>query len=80
MSNILIVDDEEVLQDVLTSLIRREGWTPWSARSGEEALHMLESEEPDLILLDLMLPAMSGMEVLKQIRRQYPDEIGRAHV
>jgi two-component system response regulator PilR (NtrC family) len=73
MSNILIVDDEEVLQDVLASLIRREGWKPWSARSGEEALHMLEREEPDLVLLDLMLPTMSGMEVLKQIRRQYPE-------
>lgn len=73
--NILIVDDEEVLQDVLTTLIRREGWKPLSARSGEEALHLLEREEVDLVLLDLMLPTMSGIEVLKQIRQRDPDQI-----
>jgi two-component system response regulator PilR (NtrC family) len=73
--NILIVDDEEVLQDVLTSLVRREGWNPISARSGEEALHLLEHEEVELVLLDLMLPGMSGMEVLKQIRRTDPDQV-----
>ncbi len=58
--NILIVDDEEVLQDVLTSLLRREGHHPFNARSGEEAIEILEREEIDLVLLDLMLPGMSG--------------------
>lgn len=71
--NILIVDDEDVLQDVLSSVIRREGWKPVSARTGEEALQILEQEEIDLVLLDLMLPAMSGMEVLRQIRRDDSD-------
>lgn len=42
LMNILIVDDEEVLQDVLTSLVRREGWNPLSARTGEEALSIFE--------------------------------------
>lgn len=73
--NILIVDDEEVLQDVLTSLVRREGWNPLSARTGEEALTLLDREEVDLVLLDLMLPAMSGMEVLKQIQKRDPDQV-----
>jgi len=73
--NILIVDDEEVLQDVLTSLVRREGWSSLSARTGEEALTLLEREEVDLVLLDLMLPAMSGMEVLKQIQQRDPDQV-----
>ena len=73
--NILIVDDEEVLQDVLTSVVRREGWNPLSARTGEDALRILEHEEVDLVLLDLMLPAMSGMEVMKQIHRRNPDQV-----
>ncbi|MEM7582480.1 MAG: sigma-54 dependent transcriptional regulator [Acidobacteriota bacterium] len=73
--NILIVDDEEVLQDVLTSLVRREGWNPLSARTGEEALVLLEREEIDLVLLDLMLPGMSGMEVMKQIHQRDPEQV-----
>ena len=59
--NILIVDDEEVLQDVLTVLIRKEGHRTVSAYSGEEALEILEREDIDLVLLDLMLPGMHGM-------------------
>jgi len=73
--NILIIDDEEVLQDVLTSLIRREGHTTYSARTGEEGLEVLEREEVDLVVLDLMLPGMTGQEVLTQIRRRDPDQV-----
>jgi two-component system response regulator PilR (NtrC family) len=73
--NILIVDDEEVLQDVLSSLIRKEGHVALSALSGEDALQVLEREEVDLVLLDLMLPGMSGQDVLRQIRRRDPDQV-----
>jgi two-component system response regulator PilR (NtrC family) len=71
--NILIVDDEEVLQDVLTFLVRKEGHKPISAMSGEEALATLEREEVDLVLLDLMLPGMHGLQVLREIRRRDPE-------
>jgi two-component system response regulator PilR (NtrC family) len=73
--NILIVDDEEVLQDVLTVLIRKEGHNTLSAYSGEEAIEILEREEVDLVLLDLMLPGMHGMQVLHEIRRRQPDQV-----
>jgi two-component system response regulator PilR (NtrC family) len=73
--NILIIDDEEVLQDVLTSLIQREGHTTYSARTGEEGLRVLANEEIDLVVLDLMLPGMSGQEVLAEIRRTDPDQV-----
>ena len=73
--NILIVDDEEVLQDILTSLIKEEGHHPISCRTGREALDALEREEVDLILLDLMLPDMHGQEVLRQIRDRDPDQV-----
>ncbi len=73
--NILIVDDEEVLQDVLTALVRKEGHQPLIAGTGEEALTVLEREEIDLVLLDLMLPRMSGLEVLREVRRTDPDQV-----
>ena len=72
--NVLVVDDEEVLQDVLTTLVKREGHLPIAARSGEEALALLDREDVDLVLLDLMLPGMSGMEVLQRIRATDPDQ------
>ncbi len=73
--SVLIVDDEDVLQDVLTSLLRKEGLPTLSARSGEEALAVLEREEVDLVLLDLMLPGMSGAEVLRHIRQRDPEQV-----
>ena len=73
--NVLIVDDEEVLQDVLTSLLRKEGHTPVSATTGEEALEVLEREEIDLVLLDLMLPGMHGLQVLRHIRQRDPEQV-----
>src|SRR4029079_16032352 len=73
--NILICDDEEVLQDVLTQLVRREGHATLSARSGEEALEILEREEVDLVLLDLMLPGLSGQQVLREIRQRDADQV-----
>jgi DNA-binding NtrC family response regulator len=73
--NVLVVDDEEVLQDVLTTLVRREGHRPLAARTGEEALAVLEREDVDLVLLDLMLPGISGMEVLQRIRNSDPDQV-----
>ena len=75
MNNILVVDDEEVLQDVLGTLLKREGFRPIAARTGEEALMIAEREPIDLVLLDLMLPGMSGMEVLKQIRSRDPEQV-----
>ncbi|MEZ5333236.1 MAG: response regulator, partial [Thermoanaerobaculia bacterium] len=73
--NVLIVDDEEVLQDVLVSLLEKEGYKPFTARTGEEGLSILRREDIDLVLLDLMLPGMSGQDVLRQIGQEDPDQI-----
>jgi len=73
--NILVVDDEEILRDVLGLLLRKEGFRPIFARSGEEALLLYDKEPIDLVLLDVMLPGMSGMDVLRQIRLRDPDQV-----
>ncbi len=73
--SILIVDDEEILQDILTSLLTKEGYSTLSAETGREALDLLAKEEVELILLDLMLPDTSGLEVLKRIRASDPDQV-----
>ncbi|MEA2558958.1 MAG: hypothetical protein QOH06_462 [Acidobacteriota bacterium] len=73
--NVLIIDDEEVLQDVLTALLRKEGHVTHSAYSGEEGLEVLDREDIDLVLLDLMLPGMHGMQVLKEMRRRHADVV-----
>src|SRR6476469_9291560 len=70
---ILIVDDEEVLRDVLDAGLRREGFDVVSASSGEEALSLLDGEEIDLVLLDIMLPGISGIDTLRSLRISNPN-------
>ncbi|MEO1087095.1 MAG: sigma-54 dependent transcriptional regulator, partial [Acidobacteriota bacterium] len=55
------------------TLVESQGWSPLSAGTGEEGLRLLQQAKVDLVLLDLMLPGMSGLEVLRQIRSQDPD-------
>ena len=69
---ILIVDDEEVLRDVLEVVLRREDFDVVLAASGEEALSVLDTEEVDLIILDVMLPGISGIDTLRAIRISNP--------
>src|SRR6266550_1364069 len=69
---VMIVDDEEVLRDVLEVVLRREGFDVVLAESGEQALNMLDGEEVDLIILDVMLPGISGIDTLRAIRISNP--------
>ncbi len=70
---ILIVDDEEVLRDVLDAVLRREGFDVVPASTGEEALSLLDGEEIDLVILDIMLPGISGIDTLRSIRISNPN-------
>src|SRR5204862_8329168 len=66
---VLIVEDEESFVEALEVGLRREGFVTKVARDGIEALTLFDAVEPDLVLLDLMLPGMSGIDVCRQIRR-----------
>ncbi len=70
---ILIVDDEEVVQDVLQSLLEKNGYRTTGVYSAEEALKILEDKEWDLVLLDLMLPGMSGLDALAEMMKSHPN-------
>ena len=66
--SILLVDDEEAIQKNLAFALERDGYRIVQARDGEEALALFASEHPDLVVLDLMLPKLDGIEVCKRLR------------
>ena len=68
MSNILIIDDDTHINDMLSEALQNEGYTVTKAYSGTEATMILSQSKPDLILLDLMLPGLSGEELLPTIK------------
>ncbi|HKL20820.1 MAG TPA: response regulator, partial [Tichowtungia sp.] len=75
MHTVLIVDDEKSIRESLSGILLDEGFTPLTAESGEAALLLLRDEKPDLILLDIWMPGMDGLETLTKIREIYPDQI-----
>ena len=65
---ILIVDDDNTNRLVLTAYLKKDGYTVVSAENGQEAVDLFQSEEPELILMDVMMPIMDGYEATKQIK------------
>ena len=68
MSKVLVVDDEKPISDIIKFNLTKEGYDVVTAADGREALDMYNDENPDLVLLDQMLPEVDGIEVLRQIR------------
>jgi two-component system, OmpR family, response regulator len=69
-STILLVDDEDSVQKLLSYPLERDGFRVLAAKDGEEALAKFSSEPVDLVVLDLMLPKLDGLEVCKRLRAQ----------
>src|SRR4051812_6734846 len=67
---VLVVEDEESFVEALTSGLRHEGFVVDVARDGEEALDLFDASQPDVVLLDIMLPKMSGIDVCREIRNK----------
>ena len=68
MKKIVFIEDEAALQKTLGDILGQEGYKIISAIDGEAGLRLVESEKPDLILLDLITPKLSGFDVLKQLK------------
>ncbi len=74
MKTILIIDDEESIRESLIGILEDEGFRTLFARNGEEGLEMLREESPDLILLDIWMPGMDGIETLRRIKESSPEQ------
>jgi two-component system, OmpR family, response regulator len=70
--NVLVVDDEAVLAEMVSMALRYEGWNITTATDGTSAITSARSARPDAVVLDVMLPDMSGLEVLRKLREQNP--------
>jgi CheY-like chemotaxis protein len=69
-NTILIVEDEKPLQDVLADVLSKRGYTVITASNGKEGLDRACEERPDLILLDIIMPVMDGLEMLRELRQE----------
>lgn len=69
MKKVLIVDDEKPISDIIKFNLNKEGYETVTAYDGRAALAVFEEEQPDLVILDLMLPELDGLEVAKAIRK-----------
>lgn len=69
MKKILVVDDEKPISDIIKFNMVKEGYDVYTAFDGREALEIFEAENPDILILDLMLPELDGLEVARTIRK-----------
>lgn len=71
MKKILVVDDEKPISDIVKFNLEKEGYEVVVAYDGEEALEQVEAHNPDLLILDLMLPKKDGLEVCREVRKTH---------
>lgn len=72
-SRVLVVDDEESIREFLEIMLRKEGYEVTCAEDGQKALETIKKKSIDLVISDLQMPNMTGIELLRQVRDQYPE-------
>ena len=75
MSKILIIDDEKDILNTLSSILEDEGFAVSKAMDGKEGLAIFEREKPDIVLLDVWMPELDGIQVLKRIKKKNKNAI-----
>ena len=70
VEKVLVVDDEESIRDLLNSFLKREGYEVVLASNGEEAIKLAETESPHLILMDIIMPGLDGIETCKRLKEE----------
>jgi len=72
-AHILVVDDEKIIREGAERILTKEGWKTKIAKNGERGLELIKNNAFQILLLDLMMPGISGMEVLKVVKESHPD-------
>jgi len=75
LCKVLVVDDEESIREFFEIMLKREGYEVWTASNGKEALERLKKGRADLILSDIQMPEMSGLELLTKVKEQDPEAL-----
>jgi len=75
IDRILVVDDDDLSREYLTTLLTRGGYDVCTARDGDEAACNLQKEEFDMVFTDMKMPGMSGMDLLRLVKKQHPDTL-----
>lgn len=73
MKHLLIVDDQQGIRLLLNEVMKKEGYDTYLAANGLEALKFAGEQEMDCVLLDMKIPGMSGVEILKQLKERWPN-------
>jgi two-component system response regulator (stage 0 sporulation protein F) len=73
MATILLVEDDDLVRDMLAQMLERASHTLITATNGEEAVEMLKSTEPDIMITDIIMPKKSGITLISEVKNKHPD-------
>ncbi|OQX52363.1 MAG: hypothetical protein B5M53_08770 [Candidatus Cloacimonas sp. 4484_209] len=71
--SILIVDDDKYIRDMFSQIIKLRGYTAYTAENGKKALEILSKNRVNIVLADMKMPEMDGMQLLKEVKKKYPE-------
>ena len=79
-TRLLIVDDEERIIKILSKILKEEGYDVLTASTGEDGVALAEKAVPEIVLMDLNLPGISGIEAIRRIRHKHPGVCSRTAI